>query len=130
MKSRYKNKLSVFLCGVLLLWLCGCMTEEKCRQIMEYNSNIEFNLVIEGPTTAEPNYYEMNAKDLILNRSGRAKVDRGLGSIVPNWSIGDTLTKSKGNSIVILKKKKPILGTRIFVSEWTCNGSFINGEPL
>ncbi|WP_146191022.1 hypothetical protein [Sphingobacterium athyrii] len=97
---------------------------------MEYNSNIEFNLVIEGPTTAEPNYCEMNAKDLILNRSGRAKVDRGLGSIVPNWSIGDTLTKSKGNSIVILKKKKPIQGTRIFVSEWTCNGSFINGEPF
>ncbi|QIH34397.1 hypothetical protein G6053_16550 [Sphingobacterium sp. DR205] len=97
---------------------------------MEYNSNIEFNLVIEGPTTAEPNYYEMNAKDLILNRSGRAKVNRGLGSIVPNWSIGDTLTKSKGNSIVILKKKKPIQGTRIFVSEWTCNGSFNNGEPI
>lgn len=130
MKLNSKYKGWRFSCFVLVIFLYSCLTEQGCKETVNYYNSIEFHVVIEGPRSAEPNYYEMEAKDILLNKSGKVNIDRGLASIVLKWSIGDTLFKNKGNTIVILKKKKSVLGTRIFVSEWTCNGGTINGKPV
>lgn len=129
LRPKFKKRMSIFLCCVLLLYLFGCMTEDTCKQLMNYRSNMAFNLVVEGPTTTEDNYYEIYAKDLTLDKYRKIKIDRGLAGVIPHWSKGDTLIKNIGNTIIFLKKKKPVLGTRIFISEWNCNGGLINGRP-
>lgn len=91
MKLNSKYKGWRFACIVLVIFLSSCLTEQGCKETVNYYSNLEFNVVVEGPRSAEPNYYEMEAKDILLNKSSKVKIDRGLVSIVPKWSIGDTL---------------------------------------
>ncbi|RKO68254.1 hypothetical protein D7322_28160 [Sphingobacterium puteale] len=113
---------------LFLLFNCTDYNKRQCEEFTGFYNDVQFDIIILSKPVAEPNYYRFSVRDLASKKDSILSIDRELVSLSSIWNIGDTLTKNRGNTIVELRKRDSILNTRKFLIEWTCKGTFINGE--